>query len=388
MLTAFAPLSTDMYLAAIPTVARDLATTLAAAQETLAAFFVGMAIGQLIYGPLSDRYGRRRPLLAGCALYTLASALCAIAPSIHLLIFARLLTALGGSAGIVVVRAVVRDLYAVDDSARVYSRLMLVMGAAPILAPVIGSGILYVAGWRAIFWALAAFGIAALLAVYRTLPETHAGTPGAAHPLQALRTFGAVLRDPRFLAPAGAAALAYSALFAFLTGSPGVLIKDFGLSPTAYGAAFGVIAFGYIGCAQINARHVGRSGARILLYRGLSALVIVAIAQLACAASGAAGAWLAIALWLAQLCAMGFVVGNSAALALADQAPRAGSAAAVLGALQFTSGGLAGSAVGVLAPRVGSTLIAMAVVVLAGCLAAWLVAPWKARAAPKLTAAL
>ncbi len=386
LLTAFSPLSTDMYLSAFPAMAADLDTGLARIQGTLAAFFVGMALGQLIHGPLSDRYGRRLPLLGGCALYTLSSALCALAPNVHLLLGARVLAALGGSAGIVIVRAVVRDLYAVEDSARIYSRLMLIMGVAPILAPVVGSGILALIGWRAIFWVLTAFGVAAFASAYRMLPETHAGTPGAARPRQALRNFASVLSDRRFLAPALAAALSYCALFAYLTGSPAVLMTHYGLSPTAYGLSFGLISCGFIGSAQVNARLVRRLGARTLLHRGLTALVLVGALELASALARIDSVGLATALFVAQMCATGFVAGNAAALALADQGPRAGSAAALLGSLQFIAGGLAGTLLGLLAPLVGGTAVAIAVVVCAGAAAAWLVAPWKPHTAPRAAA--
>ena len=381
LLTAFSPLSTDMYLSAFPTMAQDLGTTLAGIQGTLAAFFIGMAIGQLIHGPLSDRFGRRRPLLAGCAIYTLSSALCAFAPTVHLLFGARLLEAIGGSAGIVVVRAVVRDLYSVEDSARIFSRLMLIMGAAPILAPVIGSGVLAVVGWRAIFWLLTSFGVIAFVSAYRMLPETHGGTPGAARPAQAMRNFASALSDRTFIAPASAAALSYCALFAYLTGSPAVLIAQYGLSPTAYGVAFGVISFGFIGSAQINARLVRRFGPRTLLYRGLSAIVIVGFAELLCGAFHLGNATSTALLWLLQMSSMGFVAGNAAALALAEQGPRAGSAAALLGSLQFAAGGVAGSILGMLEPLVGNTATAMAIIVFTSTGAAWLVAPWKAGAA-------
>ena len=380
-LTAFSPLSTDMYLAAFPVMATDLHTSLDGIQGTLAAFFTGMAIGQLIHGPLSDRFGRRRPLLVGCAIYTVSSALCALAPNVHTLLAVRLLQAIGGSAGIVIVRAVVRDLYAVEDSARVFSRLMLVMGAAPILAPLIGSGVLAVQGWRAIFWLLTAFGLAAFSSTYSMLPETHGGTPGAARPAQVLRNFWLTLSDRSFLAPTSAAALSYLALFSYLIGSPAVLIAHHHLSPTAYAVSFGAISCCFIGSAQVNARLVRRIGPCQLLFRGSTALLAVSAVELAVATTDIGGAALLIAIWMLQMCAMGFVAGNAAALALAGQGPRAGSAAALLGSLQFAAGGLAGTLLGVLTPLSGGTAPSVAVIVVVGAGAAWLAAPWKNPAA-------
>ena len=377
-LTAFAPLSIDMYLPAFPTAAADLGASIAAVEKTLAAFFAGMALGQLAYGPLTDRFGRRRPLLAGCALYTVASVLCALAPNVHLLLVARFLQALGGAAGIVVVRAVVRDLYQVEDSARIYSRLMLVMGAAPILAPLLGSALLVLVGWRAIFWVLAGFGAAAFAAAYLRLPETHGGTPGAAHPARAVANFAAVLADRRFLAPAVAAACALGTMFAYITGSPDVLINHFRVGPTTYALVFGCNAAGFIAFSQVNAHLVRRIGPRELLRRGLYVLSLVSTLQIVCAFTGSGGAGLIVALWFLQLSSLGFVAANATALALADQGPRAGSAAALLGAGQFLCAGLAGSALG-LCRQLGGTAQAISVLVAAGALVALSIRPWRIR---------
>ena len=377
-LTAFAPLSIDMYLPAFPTAAADLGASIAAVEKTLAAFFAGMALGQLAYGPLTDRFGRRRPLLAGCALYTVASVLCALAPNVHLLLVARFLQALGGAAGIVVVRAVVRDLYQVEDSARIYSRLMLVMGAAPILAPLLGSALLVLVGWRAIFWVLAGFGAAAFAAAYLRLPETHGGTPGAAHPARAVANFAAVLADRRFLAPAVAAACALGTMFAYITGSPDVLINHFRVGPTTYALVFGCNAAGFIAFSQVNAHLVRRIGPRELLRRGLYVLSLVSTLQIVCAFTGSGGAGLIVALWFLQLSSLGFVAANATALALADQGPRAGSAAALLGAGQFLCAGLAGSALG-LGRQLGGTAQAISVLVAAGALVALSIRPWRIR---------
>ena len=377
-LTAFAPLSIDMYLPAFPTAAADLGASIAAVEKTLAAFFAGMALGQLAYGPLTDRFGRRRPLLAGCTLYTVASVLCALAPNVHLLLVARFLQALGGAAGIVVVRAVVRDLYQVEDSARIYSRLMLVMGAAPILAPLLGSALLVLVGWRAIFWVLAGFGAAAFAAAYLRLPETHGGTPGAAHPARAVANFAAVLADRRFLAPAVAAACALGTMFAYITGSPDVLINHFRVGPTTYALVFGCNAAGFIAFSQVNAHLVRRIGPRELLRRGLYVLSLVSTLQIVCAFTGSGGAGLIVALWFLQLSSLGFVAANATALALADQGPRAGSAAALLGAGQFLCAGLAGSALG-LGRQLGGTAQAISVLVAAGALVALSIRPWRIR---------
>lgn len=384
-LTAFSPLSTDMYLPAFPDIATEFGVSLSRVQGTMATFFLGMATGQLVHGPLSDRYGRRLPLLGGIAIFVVASAACAFAPSVDALYVARFFAAVGGSAGIVMVRAVVRDLYAVEDSARIFSRLMLVMGAAPMLAPSVGSAVLAVASWRVIFGILTAFGLLAWTAAYFGLPETHAGTPGAARPAQALRTFGQVLADRRFLAPAAAASLGYCALFAYLTASSSVLIATYHLSPRVYAVVFGATSASFILNSQVNARLVRRHAPRKLLHGGLLVLLLVGVAELIVTASGFGGAPTLIALWLVQMGSLGYIAGNAAALALAEQGPRAGSAAALLGSAQFGSGGVAGAALGLLGPLVGTTARAVGVVVATSALCAWLLRPWRPASAESPT---
>jgi DHA1 family bicyclomycin/chloramphenicol resistance-like MFS transporter len=355
-LTAFPALSTDMYLPALPAIARDLDAPLGAVQTTLSLFFGGMAVGQLIYGPLSDRFGRRPPLIAGIVVYVLASIACALAPSIEWLWAGRLGQALGGCAGVVIARAAVRDTFDVLDSARVFSRLVLVMGAAPILAPLLGGQVLRVADWRVIFWFLGAFGALALLAVIWRMPETHAGTPRAARPAVVARTFASILRDGSFLRPAATAALAQGALFAYLVSSPAVLIEQYGVPAHLFGWFFGANAIGIIGASQVNARLLNRRSVDRLLHRGLAAFLLAALLTLAAALTGAGGVWGISLGWFALLSSLGFVSSNASAKALADQAARAGSASALLGALQFGSGFVSGSVVAALTawPPVGT----------------------------------
>ncbi|MCZ8133364.1 MAG: multidrug effflux MFS transporter [Steroidobacteraceae bacterium] len=366
-LTATGPWAIDMYLPALPALANDLGTTLGAAQGTLSAFFLGMAIGQLVYGPLADRYGRRPPMLAGLALFTVASIACALATDVGMLWIARLAQALGSCAGLVVARAVARDLYEPLDVAHIFSRLMLVTGIAPILAPLIGAQVLALAGWRTIFWSLAAFGAVLLVFAAHRLPETHGGTPGAARPRVVARTFLAILRDRSFLRPSLIAALGQSTLFAYIVGTPAVLIEHFGVDPRLYGFFFGANALGFIVSAQVNARWLRGRGPARLLRGGLLALLIVASVGLAVAWSGIGGVWAVSATYVAQLGALGFVMSNAGALALAQQGARAGSASAVLGSLQFGIAALASSAVATLTAleEVANPVLAVALVVAA-----------------------
>jgi DHA1 family bicyclomycin/chloramphenicol resistance-like MFS transporter len=372
-LTAFPALSIDMYLPALPAMARDLGAPLGAAQTTLSLFLAGMAVGQLLYGPLSDRYGRRPPLIAGIALYVLASAACALAPTMEWLWVGRLGQALGGCAGVVIARAAVRDTFDVLESARVYSRLVLVMGAAPILAPLLGGQLLRVADWRAIFWFLGAFGAAALLVVVLRMPETHAGTPRAARPPVVARTFAAILRDPSFLRPAATAAFAQGALFAYLVSSPAVLIEQYGVTPQLFGWFFGANGVGIIAASQLNAHLLRRHPLDRLLRRGLAALALAALATLAVALLDTAGPWGISAAWFALLTSLGFVTANASAKALAGQGARAGSASALLGALQFGVGFGSGSAVAALTawPAVGTPAHAAGLTIAAFALLAY-----------------
>jgi DHA1 family bicyclomycin/chloramphenicol resistance-like MFS transporter len=352
-MTAFAPMSIDMYLPGFTALQQDLHTTPDAVQRTLVVFFLGLALGQAFWGPVSDRFGRKRPLFLGIVLYALASLGCAMATSIEALLAWRMLQALGGCAGIVIARSMVRDLYEPIDAARVFSRLTLVLGAAPILAPMAGAAIVQTSGWRAIFLALAAFGLACLLAAL-SLPESLA--PGARssaqqHPVRnALRTYLELLRDRRFIGFALSGALGQSAMFAYIAGAPFVLMQVYGLSPAQFGWVFGANAMGLIAASQINHALLSRVASKALLRRALISLTIWAALMVVLAALGA-GFWAVVIPLFLALASLGFSFPNATALALAHQAGRVGSAAALIGSIQFTLAALSGSAVGMFTAR-------------------------------------
>jgi len=345
-LTAFASLSIDMYLPAFPAIGRDLHASAEAVQQTLALFFLGMAGGQLLYGPLSDRFGRRKPLLVGLALYIAASIGCALAPSAPALIVWRLLQGLGGCAGIVIARAVVRDLFDPVHAARTFSELMMVMGVAPILAPSIGGELLLISSWRILFWLLAGFGSLCFLTTLFMLRESWSPDPAsnALSPRSVAHNFLAVLRDPTFLYPTLTVAFAQAAMFSYIIASPGVLIGHFGVAPNHYGFFFGANAFGLITASQLNRRVLLRfSPARILrvsiLATALAGWIVAGVGW-----CGLGGLWgLAAALFCFLFC-LGFVGANGAACALANQGRHAGSASALMGMLQFAAAALAGAA--------------------------------------------
>lgn len=342
-LTAYAALSIDMYLPALATIGRDLGADSAAMQTTLSVFFIGLCIGQLLYGPLSDRFGRLAPLYAGLALYTAASVFCAVATSVQALWIGRLAQALGACAGLVISRAAVRDLFDVMQAARVFSRLMLVMGLAPVLAPLIGGQLLLVASWRMIFWTLAGFGVASMIAVRLVLPETHRGPRATLHPVTVLRGFLAILRDRSFLWHALTGALATAALLTYIVASPAVLMEHYGVSPQRFGLFFGANAIGLVAAAQLNAHWLRRHAPQQILRVSTVVLLAAGTAVAVTATTGIGGLYGIAGAWFWQLTTLGFVSANASAGALRDQGVRAGSASALLGALQFGLGAVSGS---------------------------------------------
>lgn len=353
-LTAFAPMSIDMYLPGFTALQRDLHAAPDAVQSTLVVFFVGLSAGQAFWGPVSDRYGRKRPLLIGIAVYLVASIGCARAASVDALIVWRLLQALGGCAGIVLARSMVRDLYAPLDAARVFSRLTLVLGAAPILAPLAGAWIVETAGWRAIFGVLVLFAVACALAA-AALPESlppSARTRAAGHPVRtAVRTYRDLLGDRRYIGFALSGALAQSAMFAYIAGGPFVFMQVFGLSPAQFGWLFGLNALGLIVASQVNHALLALRPSAWLLRWALRSLALCGAAMLGFAAAGSGSlAGVAAALFVG-LSSLGFSFPNATALALAHQSGRVGSAAAMLGSLQFAIAAASGGFVSLFVPR-------------------------------------
>jgi DHA1 family bicyclomycin/chloramphenicol resistance-like MFS transporter len=363
ILTAFGPLSIDMYLPAMPTIERSLGTDAGGVGATLASYFVGMGLGQLAAGPLLDRFGRLRPLRVGLALYVLGSLACAFAPNLGALVAGRAIQGLGGAIVLVVPRAVVRDLRSGAAAARMLSQLVLVMGVAPIAAPLLGGAVLAGLGWRAIFGLLAAFSTATLLLVPRLLPETApAYRPGAS-----IRGhLRALARDRAYVGYTLALAFAFAAMFGYIAGASTVFIELHGIPPGRFGWFFGANAVAYIAASQLNRRMLHLVPPARLLALGTRASAGLGVVVLAVAATGFGGPWGIGAALFAWMGSLGFVSPNATALALEHQAQRAGLASAVQGATQSTVAALTAWAVGAsydgTAVPMGAALAAWAVV--------------------------
>ncbi len=350
VLIAVGPVSTDMYLPAFPAIEAALGGRPGTAQLTLATWFAGLAVGQITQGALADRFGRRGPLIAGTALYTLASAGCALAPDLPTLAAMRFVAAFGGSASMVIPRAIVRDLADGHAAARLMSRLMLVMGAAPILAPSLGGLVLRVAGWQAIFWIAAVYGVLCCAAVWTILPETLPPPRRiGVGPLALAGRYALLLRDRSFVSHALIMAGTSFALFAYLGGSPDVFIAQFHLAPGRYGALFGACAAGFIAASQLNPLLLRRLGAHRLLRAG-SVGAVAATLGLSVLALAGSGAWWAFAalVWL-DMASAGFTNPNATVGALSRHSAHAGSASALMGTLQYVLGAISGLLVGLAA---------------------------------------
>lgn len=336
-----------MYLPALPRMGQALAASPSEIQMTLATFFLGLAVGQAIYGPVTDRFGRKPPLYFSLTMFAVASVGCALAASVDWLVWLRLLQALGAAAGMVVARAMVRDLFPPQEVAQVFSSLMLVIGLAPILAPMIGSQILLVADWRTIFWALAGFGLLCLLLVSFRLRESHVPAPGAKLRLwPSLVGYGRLLSDRTYMGYALCGGLSLAGMFGYIAGSPYVIIELYGLSSTDYGWIFGANAIGLIGASQVNRLALRRlSSDRVLTYVTV-VLALAALALATVAATGFGGLPALLATLFLYTSSVGMILPNSSALAMLPHGRTAGTASALLGSMQFALGAAAALGVG------------------------------------------
>jgi len=341
-LAALGPFSIDMYLPGFVDIAKDLHTTESQVSLSLSSFFIGISIGQLLYGPLLDKYGRKKPLYVGLVLYILASLGCLAVTDIHQLVVLRFVQAIGSCATAVASIAIVRDLFSVKDSPKIFASLMLVIAVSPMLAPTAGGYLISLLGWKYVFVFLAFMAMSMLLASIFKLPESYQLDPSySLMPKPIINNFIAVLRVPQFCTYALISSVVFSGLFAYVSSSPTVFMKIYGLSKTGYGWIFALLSVAFIGSSQVN---------RILLrwFSSKNIITVALIAQFVCsllflifAVNNILNLYSTIAFIALFLCCLGLINPNAAALTLAPFSKNAGSASALMGALQMGLGALA-----------------------------------------------
>lgn len=373
LLTALGPLSIDMYLPALPNMASSFGVSVAAMSNSVPAYFLGLAVGQLFYGPISDRFGRKPPLYFGLSLFVLASIWCALSTDLSSLLLARTLQALGGCVGVVVARSAIRDRLSPEDSAQAYAMLLMVMGVAPILAPMLGATLLLFARWQAVFWTLSAVGTLCLLLIHFRFAETLAVEKRRSLAVgSVLRTYAQLLSDWRFMLPAFAGACLLGALFVYIAACSGLLMGFFGVSETAFAWLFGVNALGFVVVSQLNARLVRRYGLFKIFACGALIQWIGGMSLMLLALTPWVSLPLVYAILFMTIAAIGLTVPNSTAMALADQGQQAGMASALMGAMQFGLGLLGGAVLHALAlSEVLGIGVMMALMISLGGLVLW-----------------
>jgi DHA1 family bicyclomycin/chloramphenicol resistance-like MFS transporter len=347
MLNAIGPFSIDMYLPGFPSIAADLHTSVDQVAYSLSSFFIGICVGQLICGPLLDRFGRKKPLCIGLILYIVASIGCAMSKSVEVLIAFRFLQALGGCVGMVAPNAIVRDVFPVEENAKIFSLLILILGVSPILAPTVGSYLIAAFGWPVVFIVLAVVTALILLAVILWLKESKGADPSfSLRPKPILTGFANVLREPQFYTYAFAGAIASAGLFAYLAGSPFVFMQMYGVSEQQYGWIFALIAAGLIGSSQLNNVILKKYNSGQVMRFVLVSQAVVGLILVSGIFFGSLGLYSTIFLIFLFLSCQGFTFPNSAALAMAPFTKGAGSASALMGALQMGCGAVASAMVG------------------------------------------
>ena len=347
LLSAIGPFAIDMYLPALPSIGASLGAPIGAVQASLTAFFLALGVGQLAYGPISDMWGRKKPLYLGLAMFVLASVGCALAPDIETLVALRFVQGLGAAAGMAIPRAVVRDLHTGHAAARMMSLLMLVFSVSPILAPLSGSGVIALTGWRGVFWVVAVAAVLGLVAVLKVLPETRLPEQRLNSSVRgALSAYGMLLRDWHYLGLVFIGSCAMAGFFVYLAGSPFVLINHYGLTPTQYSVAFALNAVAFIGAAQFTGYLGRRFGLVSLVKAAATGSGAVMLIMLGYYLAGGDELKVLISLYFLASALMGLVIPTTSVLALEAHGAIAGTASALLGTLQMLTGAIAMQVVG------------------------------------------
>lgn len=350
LLSAIGPFAIDMYLPALPAIGAALHADVGSVQWSLTAFFLALGVGQLVYGPVSDMVGRRPPLFFGLGLFLLSSVGCALATDVHMLVALRFVQGLGAAAGMVIPRAVVRDLHTGTEAARLMALLMLVFSVSPLLAPLVGSGVIALAGWRGVFWVVAAAALAGLALVQRALHETRPAEQRVQSSLgSAMVSYLALLRDWHYLGLVGIGGCSMAGFFVYLSGSPFVLINHYGLSPVQYSTAFSVNAAAFFASAQFTARLGRRYGMVSVVKVAATGAGAVMLALLAHYLLGGDRLAVLLVLYFIASALMGLVIPTTSVLALEEHGAIAGTASALMGTLQMLVGAVAMGVVGMFA---------------------------------------
>jgi MFS transporter, DHA1 family, multidrug resistance protein len=366
LLSAIGPFSIDMYLPGFPAIAANLHTTVDRVSYSLSSFFIGICLGQLLCGPLLDRFGRKIPLCIGLVLYILASIGCSLSKSVEALILFRFLQALGGCVGMVAPNAIVRDVFPVNQSAKVFSMLILILGVSPILAPTAGSYVVATFGWQEVFVVLAILTTLILLAVIKRLPESRGADPAySLKPRSIMQGFGNVLKEQQFRTYAFSGSIASAGLFAYIAGSPFVFMEMYGVSEQDYGLIFALVAAGLIGSSQLNNLLLRKYDSAQILRAVLIAQSLIGLILVTGIVTGVIGMYSIIVLIFLFLSCQGFTFPNCAALAMAPFTKGAGSASALLGAFQMVCGAIASALLGVF---FNGTAVPMAAIMAFCCL--------------------
>jgi MFS transporter, DHA1 family, multidrug resistance protein len=353
-----------MYLPGFPAIAKDLDTTVAQVSLSLSGFFVGISVGQLLYGPLMDRFGRKPPLYAALILYVIASVLCVFSTSLNFLVVVRVAQAIGACAATVAANAMVRDLFPVEENAKVFSMLMLILGVSPIIAPTVGSYVTSILGWQAVFIILAAITFIILLAIFFGLPESSKPDPSySLKPDAITKSYLTVFKNPVFYTYTFTGAIAFAGLFTYLSGSPYVFMELYKVSEKEYGWIFALLAGGLILASQVNRFLLQRYESRQIVVVALLFKTITGIVLMLAALKGMLALPLMLVLLFIYLSCLGFILPNSSALAMSPFTKGAGSASALMGAIQMGIGACVSILVSVIQ---GSSLLPMAAL-MSGC---------------------